>query len=390
MTIQPIGRVADYVVVQNTTGLQDLAKNMARYSSKLVKILIIDQPQHSNRLKLLLTKQKRTFYRVRTVGQLSIGLNYLQQEPFDLVMVGLDLSDYRGLEILSRLQLQDQSLPIIILANPEEEALALQTVEYGAADYLLRSEITPHLLSRAVRHALEQHSLRSKLQQIQTHCELLQQDVTATLREKQILLKEVHHRVKNNLQLISSLLSLQTQYIEDQTFMEILKNGQNRVKSLAIIQEQLYQFENLAYIDFDVYVQKLIVYLSGCYLIEASEIDVDVQIDLPPLNLDLAVPCGLILNELLTNAFKHAFPAGKPAQDDDNCRITIRVHRSPDRPEIVMSVADNGVGLPSTTYHQTYEKLGFKLIQLLAQQLEGTVTIHANPSTEVTVVFAES
>jgi two-component sensor histidine kinase len=237
---------------------------------------------------------------------------------------------------------------------------------------------------------LEQHSLRSKLQQIQTQCELLQQDVTVTLREKQILLKEVHHRVKNNLQLISSLLSLQTQYIENQTFMEILKNGQNRVKSLAIIQEQLYQFQNLAYIDFGIYVQKLIVYLSGCYLIEASEIDIDVQVDLPPLNLDLAVPCGLILNELLTNALKHAFPAGKPAQDDENCRIAIRVHHSPEQRQIVLSVADNGVGLPTSIGQQTYEKFGFKLVQLLTQQLEGTVAICSQSSTEITIVFTES
>lgn len=200
--------------------------------------------------------------------------------------------------------------------------------------------------------------------------ELLASDqrLRRSLAEKEALLKEIHHRVKNNLQIVSSLLFLQEDYMQDPKGVEILRESQNRVKSMALIHEQLYGTTDLARIDFGRYVQGLTANLFDAYGIESASIRLDIRADDIALGVDMAVPCGLIVNELVSNAIKHAFPAGSGG----TIEIIIRNLNSR-RMEIV--VADDGIGLAAPPTEINQQSLGLRLIDTLTTQLDGTLTV---------------
>ena len=195
-----------------------------------------------------------------------------------------------------------------------------------------------------------------------------QHNLRRSLAEKEALLKEVHHRVKNNLQIISSLLYLQEEYMSDPKGVDILRQSQNRVKSMALIHEQLYSTSDLARIDFGRYVEGLTANLQDAYGIDPMRIQFDIQADQIALGVDMAVPCGLMINELVSNAVKHAFAP------DAGGRIEVVIrHRPADRMEI--KVADNGVGLPPMPADEKPQSLGLRLIDTLVTQLEGSLTM---------------
>ncbi|MCB9421392.1 MAG: PAS domain-containing protein [Ardenticatenaceae bacterium] len=190
--------------------------------------------------------------------------------------------------------------------------------------------------------------------------------IKESLTEKEILLKEIHHRVKNNLQVVSSMLSLQSSYATDKESLSIFQDSQNRVRSMALIHEKLYQSGNLAQIDFHDYVLNLIEYLTRSY--QASGVEIKVAGRPIFFEVDTAVSCGLILNELVSNAFKHAFPGNRPGRID----ITLQ-QESPTR--VCLEVADNGVGLPPDLDIQTSPSLGLQLVNTLVNQLDGTIQV---------------
>jgi PAS domain S-box-containing protein len=207
--------------------------------------------------------------------------------------------------------------------------------------------------------------------------------LTASLREKEVLLKEIHHRVKNNLQIISSLLDLQSYAVDSEPVRAMLRESQNRVRSMAIIHEQLYQADNLARIDMARYVEDLTSYLLRSYTTEDD--NVGVRIDIPTLwlNIDTVIPCGLIINELFTNSLKYAFPEGRPG--------LIRISLEPDEDErLVLRVADDGIGLPPDMDIQQTSTLGLLLVNTLVNQLRGTLTIDRDSGTAYTITFTEA
>lgn len=165
---------------------------------------------------------------------------------------------------------------------------------------------------------------------------LAEEQVNASLQEKEVLLKEIHHRVKNNLQVISSLLSLQSNYIKDRQVLGVLDDSRHRVRSMALIHEKLYQSGNLARVDFGEYIRDLAGYLFRAQNEHVRNIRLNTQTDTVYLNIDTAVPCGLILNELITNSLKHAFPAGCSGEITITCRAD---HGD----QIILTVSDNGI-----------------------------------------------
>ncbi len=192
--------------------------------------------------------------------------------------------------------------------------------------------------------------------------------IKASLEEKEVLLREIHHRVKNNIQIISSLLRLQSQYIKDKKYKEMLKESQNRIKSMALIHEKLYQSESLASINFKDYIETLVHTLFRAYRTSTDRIDLNLEVEDVSLDVDTAIPCGLIINELVSNALEHAFPGGREGE------ITIALH--PVNGVIELVVSDNGVGLPEDFDFQTTETLGLHLVRLLAEnQLEGEINV---------------
>jgi len=221
-----------------------------------------------------------------------------------------------------------------------------------------------------------------------THCVVVSHDLTerkssedrlhASLHEKDVLLKEIHHRVKNNLQIISSLLSLQSNTIESPETRELVRESQNRVRSMALIHEKLYRSENLAQIDFGEYVRNLTRDLFRSY--SAGGVTLKLQAEDIQLDVDAAIPCGLIVNELVSNALKYAFPEGRGGE------LLIRFSQvGHDR--YALSVTDNGVGLPQDLDVRQAKTLGLQLINMLVTQLRGTLDVISDEGTTFLITF---
>ncbi len=199
-----------------------------------------------------------------------------------------------------------------------------------------------------------------------------------SLIEKDVLLREIHHRVKNNLQIISSLLSMQANSLEDETAIAQLRDTEQRVRSMALIHEQLYSNEQMSSIDFAEYVRRLVpVIFASC----GQNAQVHSRLNLSPilLTVEQAIPCGLILNELLANALKYAYPLG------DAGEILVALFNGPSGVEI--QVSDQGVGLPSEYATKPKKTLGLKIVQVLTRQLRGELTVSGPPGASFTVRF---
>ena len=207
--------------------------------------------------------------------------------------------------------------------------------------------------------------------------------IQASLREKEVLLKEVHHRVKNNLQIVSSLLSLQSRFIEDEQMLEVFNESQNRLRSMVLIHERLYQSEDLARVDFAEYVAQLAADLFRSYQVDPGRIRLEVDIDSILLEVDMAVPCGLIVNELVNNALKYAFPSQREG------RICICVHRSAGG-EFTLTIRDNGVGLSAEVDFFHTETLGLQLVNTLVKQLNGRLEVDCSDGTGIEITFPKS
>ncbi len=205
-------------------------------------------------------------------------------------------------------------------------------------------------------------------------------EIKASLEEKEILLQEVHHRVKNNLQIISSLLNLQSRYIKDENDLELFKDSQSRVKSMAFIHEQSYQSSNFSSIEFSDYINNLVTYLIHYYEVDLRKIDVKMDVDDVKLDLNTSIPCGLIVNELVSNSLKHAFPQNMKGE------IYIGLHSHNDS-QYTLIVADNGIGLPEDFNFRNPDTLGLQLVNGLISQLYGTLNLIKTDGTRFEINF---
>jgi PAS domain S-box-containing protein len=205
-------------------------------------------------------------------------------------------------------------------------------------------------------------------------------NLQAALHEKELLLGEVHHRVKNNLQIIDSLLSLQARRVGDSEVRAALSDSQNRIRSMALIHQMLYQTRDFAFVDFNGFLMALLPRLVESITAERDRIKVHIAAEKVQLPINLAIPCGLIVNELVTNALKHAFPDGR--------RGTIHVELSRhSKAELEVVVGNDGAPIPSTFSMGTGETLGVQLVSLLAQQMQGSVVLEREPLTRFRVRF---
>ena len=249
-----------------------------------------------------------------------------------------------------------------------------------------RREFTPEEISLCqaiARHgaiAIENARLYAQAQQEITERKRAEAQVRASLKEKEVLLQEIHHRVKNNLQIISSLLHLHAGYINDQQALEIFQDSQNRVRSMALIHEKLYRSSNLAQIDFAEYVRDLTDYLFRAQKANLQGIDLNIQTDTIFLDIDAAIPCGLILNELVSNSLKHAFPIGWQGE------ICINLVFENDQ-RVILKVRDDGVGFPPDLDFRETDSLGLKLVDTLVSQLNGEIELDSSYGTNFKIIF---
>ena len=203
-----------------------------------------------------------------------------------------------------------------------------------------------------------------------------------SLKEKETLIKEIHHRVKNNLQIISSLLDLQLETCEDPRIINVFQDSKDRIRSMALVHENLYQLGDLARINGIEYIHDLVAYFFNTYGHQAGNITPAVHIETPSLSLDMntAISFGLILTELLSNALKHAFPNEKKGE----VQIILRTE-SPGM--VTMEVKDNGIGLPAHIDFRETQSLGLQLVRLLTKQIKGTIEMNRSKGTTVIITF---
>jgi two-component sensor histidine kinase len=223
-----------------------------------------------------------------------------------------------------------------------------------------------------------------KLRRAQKVEKLQRSELEQSLKDKEVLLKEIHHRVKNNLQVISSLLDLQTLKMDDGTAKSALEEGKSRVQSIAILHHQLYQHDDLVQVDLKAFSDELFKQVLGVFKKPDQQVEISIDINQTMLDIDTAVPLGLILNELFTNSFKYAFSNGKPGT------IEIRVEQigtTSGKAKNVLVYRDNGPGLPANLDIFTAKSLGLKLISTLSEQFKGSSAYRYNNGAEFSITF---
>lgn len=269
-----------------------------------------------------------------------------------------------------------------VLAGPELLQYAFSLVAASALScmfYAARSTTLgrlEYLQRRNESKTLElEHEMASRIQ--------VEQELRLLIIQKEVLMKETHHRVKNNLQVVSSLISLQARRVEDDFARATLRESQARVRSMALVHEKLCQSDDLAHVDLIEYARSLTRSLESIYRDQLGNVDIAIHGDrIPNLDLQQAVPWGLLLQELVTNSLKHAF------EGRESGSIQIELHRA-DK-EIHLSVSDDGVGMPNEIDHQQGGSLGMELIRSLTDQLGGQLVIHRDEGTRFLITVPDS
>jgi two-component sensor histidine kinase len=203
-----------------------------------------------------------------------------------------------------------------------------------------------------------------------------------SLAEKEMLLKEIHHRVKNNLQVIYSFLELQSLYIEDKKAIEAFKNSQKRVQAMAIIHEKLYKSKDLSKINFRKYLSSLILSLFDSYHLMDRQVRLEIQVEDVFLDIDTSIPLGLVINELVSNSLKHAFPDGRKGE------LRVNLEESEDKEyDLILTVEDNGIGFPEGLDFEDSNSLGMRIVSALVRQIHGTIDLDGTEGTRFTIKF---
>jgi len=212
---------------------------------------------------------------------------------------------------------------------------------------------------------------------------MAEERLKASLLEKEVLLREIHHRVKNNLQIISSLLNLQSRHIHDEPSLDMFQESRHRVRSMALVHEKLYRSGDMARIDFCEYLQSLANHLFMSYGVNSASVELDVDVKDVYLDINTSIPCGLIVNELVSNSLKHAFTG----REKGRIRIVLQPEN---KNKFKLLVSDDGVGLPRSLDVLNTDSLGLQLVTMLVEQLHGTLSIQRNQGTSFEIVFQEA
>jgi two-component sensor histidine kinase/CheY-like chemotaxis protein len=317
-------------------------------------------------------------------SEAAAGLTTCRAVGPDCVLLDYKLPDMSGLEFLKQLvsegSLSQPAFAVVMLTGLSSEQVAVEAMRSGAHDYLLKDRISGRGLGMAIQKATQKVGLIRELRE--EHARLAR-----SLAEKEVLIKEVHHRVKNNLQVIASLLHLQAESATDESVIAVLRGSQHRVEAIAMIHEQLYGSADLHQVHLAQQANLLITNLFNAFGVDAGRISGQVVVRARPeggplvLGIHQAIPTGLILNELISNALKHAFPGGR--------RGTIRIEAHSQDGRVELAVIDDGVGVPEDLASRKSKSLGLQIVEILAHQLRGTWELKREAGTIFRLSFPE-
>lgn len=314
-----------------------------------VKVLVVDdsEPDFVFIRELLLTISPQL--KIHWIARADDFYAKIQAEEFDVCLLDYHLDTCTAIELLAAARKMPLDTVFIVFTGDSMPDSDNEVIKAGATDYLVKDELTTDNLERSIRYAIHRRSSDKKL--------------AAMMREKELLLKELEHRVKNNLQMISSLLSLQANASQNDQVRSVFLDAQNRLQTMALLHEKLYlKSQNLDQIDFQEYALDLARLLRQAYLAEDEGVRFDIQLEHRFLDLSQAVPCGLILHELLSNSLKHAFSGRSEKQ------ITVRLRKCGSM--FLLVAGDNGKGIRESPKPESF---GQNIIRLLTRQLQGRI-----------------
>lgn len=378
-----------------------------------MNVLIVED-QEANRY-LLRTLLTGSGYRVTEAANGKLALEALAEGTWDLVISDILMPVMDGYALCREIRSSERlkHVPFVFFTatyvDQKDEDFALKL----GADRFFRKPLDPRTFLENIRellaevakdpgrarpsvHGSEQeiltlynerlvNKLEAKMLSLEKEVaerKRTEEALRVSLREKEALLQEVHHRVKNNMQVISSLLNLQVRQTMDEDCRAILREGQSRIRSMSLVHEQLYQSQDLSNVDLAGYIRKLVANLFALYRPDATNIRMETELEDLRLDINSAIPFGLILNELLSNSLRHAFPEDRPGL------IRIRLRRRP-AGEVELRVEDDGVGLPEGLDYRRAESMGLQIINLLIDQLDASLEVDGTKGTAVTLIFNE-
>ena len=377
----------------------------------IMKILAIeDNPADAEILRELLADQQGSSFEIKNARSLAAAKSLVPGGKIDFILLDLGLPDSQGLDTLRVIRSLSSAIPIVVLTGFDDEETGVKALHEGAQDYLVKGQITGPSLSRCIRYTNERYRIDQDLIKKNEDLVAMNEEITAiseelrknieelsqrehelndTLAEKEVLLSEIHHRVKNNLTAFISLLSLESAYDGSPAGLALKKDLQNRARSMALIHETLYRTKNYSRVNMDVYLSTLVGQIANSY---ESAKSIKTVVDAAGITLDLsrATPGGLIINELMTNSLKYAFPDSFDCEKVRGEPCTIEVSLTQDDGAYILTVRDNGIGLPGYLDIGTTKTLGLKLVNFLAKhQLRASIEIHSDKGAEFRFRFRD-
>ncbi len=307
------------------------------------------------------------------------GLELYQKHKPDLVITDMVMPVMNGLEMVKEIKKIASDAKFVVMSAYSEKDSFVESIHLGIDGYLMKPVEAKKLLSLIDEFAgitLMKWELERKEKKRREAEEYLKK----SLEEKDILLREVHHRVKNNMQIISSILRMQSRNIDDPKLKDILQESQNRIHTMALIHENLYNHESLANIKFSTYIKSLSGNIARTYASQHANIKFEYKMDDAYLPIDTAIPCGLIINELISNSFKYAFNGNSTGMININFKeLKENAYQ--------LIVSDNGIGIPANIDITKTKSLGMKILHKLVQQIDGTLQSDFSNGTKFTITF---
>ena len=343
-------------------------------------ILIVDD--NVQNLHFLKEALKQEGYSTRPVTSGQAAFQTIEHTVPDLILLDINMPGMNGFEVCEILKsnTKTKDIPIIFLSALNSIEDKVKAFDVGGADYIVKPFQTKEIFVR-VKNQLDLTEMRNKLLNIASEQELLiqkrTQELKNTLNEKIVLLKEVHHRVKNNMQIISSLLYLKKEMTENPEVAEAINESRNRILAMALIHEQIYKSEGLSTIELKTYIEELTHRVLSSYEMD----DCGLEISSNSFNFEITamIPIGLIVNELITNSLKHA------RRPDSKLQISIAIEKENDFYKL--EYKDNGQGIPESISFDNTKTLGLNLIYNLSKQLGGDAEIIRGNGANISIKF---
>jgi two-component sensor histidine kinase len=349
-------------------------------------LLVDDQPQNLDVLESILASPAYRLIRAQNANQ---ALEAILAHDIAAVVLDVEMPEMSGLELarIVKGRKKTQHIPILFLtAQFREDQDILEGYGAGAVDYLTKPVNAQILTSKVAVFA----DLFRKTQALAAANRALEIEVTerkqaeermaAALRDKETLLKEVHHRVKNNLQVISSLLDLQARQTQDAGVRGVLAESQGRVRVMALIHQLLYERRDFSRVDLGQYLERLTQIVRNAYPVDPQRIALKLEVAEVSLDLERAMPCALLVNELVTNAFKYAFPGDRKGE----IGLCLKPRREG---QAVLTIRDDGVGLPVGVDITEASSLGLQLVRLFVDQMHGSLRVGPGPGASFELRF---